>query len=674
MNRKRHLNRACTFRFRRFARKAYSAFSSMHRVVNIGVVAGCMLTFAHATQTAAQPAAAPDALPTDSLREETLEEVTVTASHLETPLSQTSKIVTVITRAQIEQAPVRSIQDLLVYAANVDVIQRGGHGVQSDISIRGGSADQTAVLLNGVNFSNPHTGHYSFDLPINLSDIERIEIVHGPSALIYGSSAFSGGINIITKQKVETPLYLAAEAGMHALRGGEVRGALEAGPTTSSLSVGHRASDGYIAGSDYAIWNAFWQTRVRFSGDNRLDIQAGYESKNYGANTFYTALYPNQYERTSAWTGSVKGAFGGALKVVPILYWNRHYDQFDLIKDTDKGRNFHRGDTYGANLIFQYTWRGGVTSLGGELRREEIISSKLGTPMATPNGHYTRSDARTIVSATAEHTWTWQRWAASAGVMMQRNTLLDGVRFYPSAGLAYRPTDDLKLNATWSRSTRMPTFTDLYYTTETHTANVGLKPERSESVDLGVTFTRPAVTLRLVGYLMWGRDVIDWVRDSGTAKWASWNFTEIDKQGVEVGATFRPGAIWPSMRGTVLNVDYARMNQTADSHGLESRYSLNYLRDKVTVGLQHPIFRGLTASWHFRAQKRMGSYRRYVDKKDMGLEPYPAFSTLDLKLNYAVRKFDFHLDLNNMFNVTYYDIGNVPQAGFWLMGGVAFKL
>ena len=128
------------------------------------------------------------------------------------------------------------------------------------------------------------------------------------------------------------------------------------------------------------------------------------------------------------------------------------------------------------------------------------------------------------------------------------------------------------------------------------------------------------------------------------------------------------------MRGTVLNVDYARMNQTADSHGLESRYSLNYLRDKVTVGLQHPVFRGLTASWHFRAQKRMGSYRRYVDKKDMGLEPYPAFSTLDLKLNYALRKFDFHLDLNNMFNVTYYDIGNVPQAGFWLMGGVAFKL
>ena len=73
---------------------------------------------------------------------------------------------------------------------------------------------------------------------------------------------------------------------------------------------------------------------MRFSGDNRLDIQAGYESKNYGANTFYTTLYPNQYERTSSWAGSVKGAFGGALKVVPILYWNRHYDQFDLIKDT----------------------------------------------------------------------------------------------------------------------------------------------------------------------------------------------------------------------------------------------------------------------------------------------------------------------------------------------------
>ena len=107
-----------------------------------------------------------------------LDEVTVTASKTGTPINQASKLVTVITKDEIAKAPAKSIQDLLVYVANVDVIQRGGHGVQADISIRGGSFDENAILIDGINFSNSQTGHYSFDLPINLSDIERIEIIH----------------------------------------------------------------------------------------------------------------------------------------------------------------------------------------------------------------------------------------------------------------------------------------------------------------------------------------------------------------------------------------------------------------------------------------------------------------------------------------------------------------
>ncbi|MCD7902125.1 MAG: TonB-dependent receptor plug domain-containing protein [Bacteroides sp.] len=129
-----------------------------------------------------------------------LEEVTVTSSRISMPQAQTPKLVTVITRDEIKKAPVNSILELLSYAANIDVLQRGPHGAQADISIRGGSFDQTAVLLNGVNISNAQTGHYSFDIPVNLSDIERIEVLHGPSALVYGTSAFSGGINIITKK------------------------------------------------------------------------------------------------------------------------------------------------------------------------------------------------------------------------------------------------------------------------------------------------------------------------------------------------------------------------------------------------------------------------------------------------------------------------------------------
>jgi iron complex outermembrane receptor protein len=612
---------------------------------------------------------------TAKVREQQLDEVMVTASRLATPINQSSKQVTVIGREEIAKAPVQSVQDLLVYISGVDVMQRGAHGVQADISLRGGTADQTAVLLNGINVSNAQTGHLSFDIPLNLSDIERIEIVHGPAALIYGASAFAGGINIVTKKAADYKAYANVEAGMHKLRGIEVRGAAATGLAEHTLSVGYNASSGYTDNSDYGLYNALWQTRFNLPRDNRIDLQLGYNDKRYGANTFYSAKYPNQYERTSTYMGSAKGEFGSKLKVIPILYWNRHHDQFDLIKDTDKGRNFHRNDTYGANLALSYRWLAGATSLAGELRREEIVSSVLGKPMAKPHGHYKMEDGRTNVSAALEHTVDLERWVLSAGVLLNHNTLQHGsYRFYPSAGITYRPTAAWKISSTWSRSTRMPTFTDLYYTTATHDGNTGLKPERSESVDLGVTYGNAVLSAHVTGFLLWGRDMIDWVKESPSdEKWASWNLTKLNTQGVEMGVKLQLGTLLPLLgEYSSLSVDYTRLHQTSDSGNLLSLYSLNYLRDKLTARFQHRIVGGLSAGWYFRYQKRMGAYEKYENLAKVGNAPYPAFSTLDLKLTYRYRDAAFNVSLNNLYNTRYFDLGNVPQPGFWLTGGISY--
>ena len=265
------------FWFKRFTRKAYSAFASMHRVVNIGVVTGCVLTVVPFTGITAQNPDGHEKTPETTELE--LEEVMVTASRIATPINQTAKLVTVITNEQIQQAPVQSIQDLLIYTANIDVVQRAGHGVQSDISIRGGSKYQTAILLNGINLSNSHTGIYSLDIPINLSDIERIEIIHGPSALIYGASAFSGGVNIITKKKVDYKGYGRIEAGMHNLRAMEMRGAFKTGIASTSISAGHNASDGYVDNTDYNLFVLLLQSRFELGPDSKIDITLGYNDK-----------------------------------------------------------------------------------------------------------------------------------------------------------------------------------------------------------------------------------------------------------------------------------------------------------------------------------------------------------------------------------------------------------
>ena len=474
--------------------------------------------------------------------------------------------------------------------------------------------------------------------------------------------AFSGGINIVTKKKASDKLYARTEAGMHHLRGMEVRTALPTGIATHSLSAGLNSSAGYIANSDYYIYNVLWQTRLNLPDGAKLEALAGYNDKKYGANTFYSARYPNQYEQTSTYMAAVKGEYGERLKIIPILYGYRHFDQFDLTKGSDAGRNFHRNDTYGGNLILMHRSRAGNTSLGVELRRENIVSSNLGKPMPQPQGNYTRSDGRTTTGAALEHTLVRNRWTLSAGLLLSHTTLQDNLlSLYPSLSAAWRPVDALKVSASWSKSTRMPTFTDLYYTAETHNGNEGLRPEKSESFDLGIQYTALPLQAHLRGFLLRGRDMIDWVKvNPQDSKWASWNLTEVNTQGLEAGFRFR-----------ALSLEYVRMYQSHNTQGLISMYALNYLRDKFTAQLNHPITKGLSAAWYFRFQKRIGTYEKFENLEKTGDEPYPAFSTLDLRLDYRYRDISIYLKLNNLYNTIYFDKGNVPQAGFWLMGGIA---
>lgn len=608
-----------------------------------------------------------------------LNEVLVTASRSTLPISQTSKQITVISKTEIENAPIQSIQDLLNYVTGVDVIQRGGHGVQADISIRGGSFDQTAILLNGINLSNPQTGHYSFNIPVNLNDIERIEILHGPSSFVYGASAFSGGINIITKKNPDHKVYGKVQAGGHSLWGIEANGNSQIGVSANQLSVGYNKSDGYIANSDYQILNTLWQTRLNIE-KSIIDIQLGFNEKKYEANTFFSPLYPTQYDETKAYLVSVKGEFGDKLKFRPSLYWNQQHDLFQLIKGDESKVpfNHHRTDVYGSSLNLSYNWSLGTTSLGAEFRNEGVLSSVLGEPLNKQEGKYTKGTDRTNISYLIEHTYKYQRLSFTGGLMVNYNTSLKGnYKMYPTAGISYRPSDEVKIYTSWSKAMRMPSFIDLYYSTTTHSGDANLKPEESESFDVGAEYSNRYFNLFVTSYLMYGDNMIDWVKNG--KKWQSVNHASIDKKGIEIGVRFdlheTLDFFYPN---TSLQIGYNRLHQSGNNISKEqsSNYVLNYLRDKLTARLLLPLYKDkLTTSWAFRWQKRMGNYEDYSQGKEVIKTAFPAFSTMDFQMNYKLsNNWLINLNINNLYDTHYFDMGSIPQAGFWLTGGVSYTL
>ena len=650
------------YRFKRFVRKAYAAFNSMHRVVNIGVVAGCVLVCAHATQTAAQNrvTVSSDSIP-DQERE--LEELVVTSSKAELTLNQTARLVAVITRAEIERQPVQSVQDLLKNIVGLDVRQRGANGVLAGISVRGGTFEQTAILLNGANLSNPQTAHYSLDIPVNLSDIDHIEIIQGPNSLLYGAGAFSGGINIVTKKDSETGVYLQADGGMYQTFGTEARTSIHTDISNHSLSAGYSTSDGYIPNSDYKVFNSLWQSSFRME-NSKLDFQFGMNDKAYGANTFYSAAYPNQFDETRSIFGAVKSELNRKLKWIPQLYWNRHYDHFQLIKNQPTGENHHRTDVLGFNLNAQHKWQAGITNFGSEIRNEGILSSNLGKDSVFDKSPYRFNDNRTNVSFFVEHTYVHDRFTFGVGLLYNYNTAFnDASDFFPTINAAYWLTNNFKIFTSWNKAIRMPTFTDLYYRGATHEGNTDVQPEKSEAFEVGVKYIHPFVSVSLNTYYMKGTNLIDWVKQNSGDKWQSRNLTNLDKKGFDINLSSR----W-------LNIGYAYLHQDKDAGEWISNYVLDYLNHKFTAGLSHPIYKNISADWQFRWQKREGTYTQYIDLKAAEEKVYPAFSLLDVKLNWKINKFNIYLKANNLFNISYYDLGNIPQPGFWLMGGINWKM
>lgn len=700
--------RARAVRWHQFTRRHDAVFRSLHREIVIGTLSVATLLSAVPRTAKAQTAAPAEA---DTARSAvTLDEVEVAAARVPMPMGQTSRIVGVVTRQQIEDCPAQSVNDLLKYTASIDVRQRGAFGIQTDISILGGTHDGILILLDGVNISSPHTGHLAADLPISKDDIERIEVLEGAASRVYGTSAFAGAINIVTRKSASSssssssssttshPLsgYLSAEGGSYGTWGANGALTLQSKQTVHSLSGGGQHSDGGTPNSDFDRWRGYYRGDTRLD-DISLHWQLGMSGMNYGANTFYSGRYPNQYEEGRRYMASVSATTNGRVVFEPTLYWNHALDHFQLIRHSSTGENFHMTDVYGASLNAHTDWTAGTTSFGAEIRNEGIHSTNLGRPLAEKDyvdipgheGQYTHRDNRTNICYFLEHDLLLRQWTFSAGIMANMNTGLDHrFRLYPGIDVSYRPSAAWHLFASWNMAQRMPTFTELYYKSPTQEGNTGLKPEEVSEFAVGAAWRpSPAWSFRLRAFHRHQTSMIDWVMTpadsvNGYTTYHATSF-RLDNMGVSASATLALHALWGDqqpLRTLSAQYTYLHQNRHDDVEVYASSYALDYLRHKLVLRLDAEPLPRLLATLTYRWQQRMGSYVQYkpVQAAD-GTVSYAAstvayrpYGLLSLRLQYTLSSVQLYAEADNLTAHRYYDLGNVRQPGLWLMGGVKY--
>jgi len=677
--------------WRQFTRKHDAIFRSLGKEMSIGVLSVSTLLFACPESAAAKVAVSNadkhnsdtkieelSAIEADSLIE--LEGTEVVASRAPLPADKAVRLVQVITRKEIEASSALSVNDLLKQSAGVDVRQRGGFGVQTDIGVNGGSSDQLTVLLNGVNITNPHTGHLTVDLPVSVDDIERIEVLEGGASRVYGSSAFSGAINIVTRSEKTSSINANLTAGSYGTWGGNANISLKSGNFTNRVSGSYTQSDGNC-NNDFKKATGYWNGTFNSSLWD-VKTQFGLSHMDYGANTFYSTGSNTQYEEGRRYIASVQAEYKGKVHILPQAYWNRSLDHYVWTRSNPAVyQNFHQTNVYGANLNAYTTWALGKTAIGIEYRKEHILSSKLGKDTLAVNekkvpGHdeyYKYSDSRDNLGIYLEHDVLLKNVTISLGVLANYNSSVEGgMKFYPGVDVSWRVCEPIKIYASFNQSLRTPTFTDLYYNGPGIEGNPNLKPEKSTDFSVGMNFSSQLVNVQVKGFYRMGTDMMDWVKFSGATSHTVVN-SDINDIGAEAIANFNFTNVFGAkswVRFASLGYCYNYKNRVNEEQSAKYVNDLSFLRHKLTATLNHRIFSRLTAQWDFRMKNRNGEF----DNATTGQrQKYGTYANLDLRLNWEEKHFDIYASLNNLTNHKYFDIANVEQPGLWVMGGIKLK-
>ncbi len=407
--------------------------------------------------------------------EETMDTVVVTANRTEQKLSETLSAITVITRDDIERLQPQDVASLLRREAGLDLSRAGGKGATTGVFLHGAAANQTIVLIDGVRTNTVSDGQASIEF-LDLEQIERIEIVRGPSTTLYGNDAIGGVIQIFTRKGGEKPrTTVTAGWGSRGAQQHAFNHSGRADAFSYNINQSYESTNGINA-------SVYDPDHDAFHSENTA-IALGYDID--GGHTL--GLNYNRTEGESEYdVGEVdldrelisgKGSFQIADNIKSSL-------TASLMKDEkDSGVIF---DTQRDNVLWQTdieTSKGNTLVTGLEYTFETLDSTTAFT-----------DDDRRNKAIFLQDTLAVGRQTFQAGARHDSNSQYGTEKTW-NLGYGYAVTDSVNFFASYGTAFKAPTFNDLYFPLEEYCSfwgfncfyvgNPDVQPEHSRSGELG---------------------------------------------------------------------------------------------------------------------------------------------------------------------------------------------
>ncbi len=573
-----------------------------------------------------------------------LKEIIISGNRIAVPFSESSRSIEIITAEMMKAVAATNTADLLQHVAGVDIRRRGIDGMQSDLYIRGGNFEQTLLLIDGIKMDDAQTGHHTMNAILSLDNIERIEIIKGPAARIYGQNAFTGAINIITKKIKENELLASVGFGSFANKKASIAISHNFDNATVFANVGYQKSDGYRHNTDFENKTVFLKGSL-----GSIDFIGSFAERKFGANGFYASpKFVDQYEETqTSLVGVSTKMTKGSFKIMPRAYWRRNQDMYLFIRQNPSYyRNLHITNKMGAetNVVFESSL--GKTGIGVDIARSFIVSNNL-------NDHQ-----RTSITGFLEQRFDqMEKFDVTLGVAVSSFSDFD-TQFLPGFDIGYSVSEAFKLFGNIGYTYRVPTYTDLYYVGSTTLGNPDLQPESAVSQELGAKYLGDKVQITFALFNRNSEDLIDWTKKSMDDKWQTQNFSQVATKGLDLSVKYQfdLGSLEQG-----ISVSYSYINDQINDDNVDfTRYSLNSLKHQFNTALNTRFSKTLSQSISYR----------YVERTDG-----ESYNVLDAKVVAQVKNgFELSLTANNILNAVYTETNLVPMPKGNLLIGLKYRI
>jgi len=576
--------------------------------------------------------------------DEILDEVVVSSTKINLPFSKNFRTIKIIGTKEIESSYANNVSDLLQQVIGIDIRRRGVGGVQGDLYIRGGGFDQTLLLIDGMKMDDAQTGHHTLNMILPLHLIERIEIIKGPAARIFGQNAFSGAINIVTKEvegKINEANLFVKEIslGSYKQKNFSLSSKVVSEKVKSLLSFSTNRSDGYRHNTDYINNNYFIKTSFK-TKSSPIDLISSFSERRFGANGFYASpSATEQYEETQASLLGLSTVLKSEKLIIkPKLYWKRGQDEYIYIRDNPSiYRNLHKTNKISAELSGSYFSKGGITGFGIDLSTVNITSNNLG------------DHNRTTLNVFVDHTFEFfnDNLTISPGIAISYFSDLS-FHSFPGIDFGYHLNSKLKLYSNIGKTYRIPTYTDLYYSDRTTVGNQDLDPEQATSTEFGFKYNISKFDFSVAIFSRKSKNIIDYVKENQNDLWKAVNIGSLNTRGFEFDLLY-------NFSSNSFSLGYSNIKDDNYVSNINySKYSLNSIKNHFISKL-NLNYKNIYHSIVYKCAERSDGV---------------SYSVLDSKISYK----SFFVSANNILDEVYSETNLVPMPGRNVLLGVLFSI